>query len=213
MTAAGLIRAARPLRWARPAGYVLLVLALVYLGAQTWSLLKTRGGEEHDLAAQRDELTRVARADVALLNSVDPKRADLDMGHWVEVSTGPFHDALQADLANARQIFSKQKSVARGDVTALAITKLDAASGNATLLASVRIFMSPKAGDPATTEQRKRYEVGMQRVSGTWKVNSLTALTPTAGTAGPKAAPTPHRTTHPKTSPKTTRKATREGGR
>ena len=46
-----------------------------------------------------------------------------------------------------------------------------------------RIFTEPAGGAAQGTEQRKRYEVGMQRVGGVWKISSLRA--PAPGGSGP----------------------------
>lgn len=174
---------ARLIRWIRPAGYVLVAAATVLLGLSCWSLIQSGRGADHDLAAARDEVSRTAVRDLALVNSIDPKVADLDMTHWLDVATGPFADALKADMPNARAKFAGQKTPSHGRVTALAVTALDRSAGEATVLASVRIFTEP-AGDAAQgTEQRKRYEVGMQRVGGAWKISSLRPLAP--GGSGP----------------------------
>ncbi|MDL4775583.1 hypothetical protein [Actinomadura xylanilytica] len=165
----------RTTRWLRPAGYVLIAAAAVYLVVSLWAVIRADAGAGDDLAGRRDELTRTAVRQITQLNTVDPQRADLDLAHWLEISTGPFHDALKQDMAAARATFAKQNAPARGRVTALAVTALDADAGEATVIASVRVFLStPGAG----TEQRKRYQVGMERAGGGWKVKTLTALAP-----------------------------------
>jgi hypothetical protein len=174
---------ARVIGWVRPAGYVLVAAATVLLGLSCWSLIQSGRGADHDLATARDEVSRTAVRDLALVNSIDPKVAELDMTHWLDVATGPFADALKADMPNARAKFADQKTPSHGRVTALAVTALDRSAGEATVLASVRIFTEP-AGDAAQgTEQRKRYEAGMRRVGGTWKISSLKPLAP--GGSGP----------------------------
>ncbi|NDU71262.1 hypothetical protein GWI34_01300 [Actinomadura sp. DSM 109109] len=169
---------ARMIRWIRPAGHALTAVATFLLVISFGSLVQSGRGADHDLATARDEVSRTAVRDLALINSIDPKVAELDMAHWLDVATGPFADALKRDLPGARARFAGQKAPSHGRVTALAVTALDRSAGEATVLASVRIFTEP-AGDAAQgTEQRKRYEVGMRRVGGAWKISSLRSLAP-----------------------------------
>lgn len=180
--AAALRRPTWMIRWIRPAGYVLTAAATVLLCLSFWSLIQSGRGADHDLAAARDDVSRTAVRDLALVNSIDPKVAELDLAHWLDVATGPFADALKRDMPNARAKFAKQKAPSHGRVTALAVTKLDRSAGRATVVASVRVFTEP-AGDAAQgTEQRKRYEVGMRRVGGVWKIDSLNPLPPGGST-------------------------------
>ncbi|MFI0404615.1 hypothetical protein [Actinomadura sp. 3N508] len=172
-------------RWIRPAGYVLTAAATAFLCLSLWSLVQSGRGADHDLAAARDEVSRTAVRDLALLNSIDPKVAELDLAHWLDVATGPFHDALERDMPNARARFAKQKAPSQGRVTALAVTALDRSAGEATVIASVRIRTGPSGAAGAAaegTEQRERYEVGMRRVGGVWKISSLRPLPPARST-------------------------------
>lgn len=168
-------------RWLRPLGFALSALAAAYLAFSVWSLTQSGRGADHERAVQRDELAQTALRQLTMYNSIDPKRADLDMGHWLEEATGPFREVLQRDMGRTRVTFAKQNKPARGQVTALAITDLDAKAGTATVLASVRIRIGDTTDKTPPTEQRKRYQVGMKRVAGGWKVDTLTALNP----AGP----------------------------
>ncbi|WUI01097.1 hypothetical protein OHR68_04560 [Spirillospora sp. NBC_00431] len=166
------------IRWIRPAGYVLTAAATAFLCLSLWSLFQSGRGADHDLAAARDEVSRTAVRDLALLNSIDPKVAELDLAHWLDVATGPFHDALKRDMPNARARFAKQKAASHGRVTALAVTSLDRSAGEATVIASVRVRTGPSGDAAEGTEQRRRYEAGMRRVGGVWKIASLRSLSP-----------------------------------
>lgn len=180
MTRAAAVRraAGRAVPLIRPAGHVLIAVATVFLCTSLWSLFQAGRGADNEHAAARDELTRAAVQHITLLNSIDPKRAELDLAHWLRVATGPFHDALEADMPAARQKFAKQTAPSHGKITALAVTEFDRSAGTATVIASVRIFTEGTGEDGRRTEQRKRYEVGMQRVGGAWKVSELRPLAP-----------------------------------
>lgn len=166
------------IRWIRPAGYVLIAAATVFLCVNLWSLYQAGRGPDNEYAAARDELTRTAVEQITLLNSIDPKRADLDLAHWLQVATGPFHDALKHDMPAARKKFAAQKAASRGKITALAVTRFDPSAGEATVITSVRIFTDATGEDGKRTEQRKRYAVEMRRVAGGWKVSELNPLPP-----------------------------------
>ncbi|MGP4022249.1 hypothetical protein [Actinomadura sp. 3N407] len=170
--------ATRAVTLIRPAGYVLIAAATVFLCVSLWSLAQAGRGDDNEYAAARDELTRTAVQHITLLNSIDPKRADLDLAHWLRVATGPFHDALKNDMPTARAKFAKQKAASHGKITALAVTDFDRPAGKATVIASVRIFTDATGEDGRRTEQRKRYEVTMQRVAGGWRVSELKPLPP-----------------------------------
>ena len=183
IVAAVLRKPTRMIPWIKPAGYALTAVATVLLLLSFWSLFQSGRGADHDLATARDDVTRTAVRDLALINSIDPKVAELDMTHWLDVATGPFADALKRDMPNARAKFAGQKAPSHGRVTALAVTALDRSAGEATVLASVRIFTDPVGDAAQGTEQRKRYEAGMQQVGGVWKISSLKPLAP--GGSGP----------------------------
>ncbi|MCP9970488.1 hypothetical protein LUX57_39330 [Actinomadura madurae] len=123
--AAALRRPGSLIRWARPAGHALTAAAAVFLCLSLWSLFQSGRGADHDLAAARDEVSRTAVRDLALINSIDPKVAELDLQHWLDVATGPFADALKRDMPAARARFAKQTARSHGRVTALAVTGLD----------------------------------------------------------------------------------------
>ncbi|MGK5553179.1 hypothetical protein ACSNOI_16320 [Actinomadura kijaniata] len=179
-----MIRNLWSVRWLRPLGFALCVPAAAYLAFSCWALAQSGRGADHDLAAERDELARTAVRQMTMFNSIDPKRADLDMGQWMEEATGPFREVLRRDMTTARARFARQNSPARGQVTALAVTDLDTRAGTATVIASVRVRIGEPGAATPESEQRKRYQVEMRRVAGGWKVNTLTALNPAGPATG-----------------------------
>ncbi|WP_051468524.1 hypothetical protein [Actinomadura oligospora] len=160
-------------------GLVLVAAALAFLGFAGWRWSGTVWNEDRTYAAQLSDMKDTAVRDMVMLNSVDPSRAQLDMEHWLDISTGTLREALQRDLPAAQAKFAKQQVPTRGEVTAAAVTSFDKDAGKATVLASVRVFLGADSGGAPSSEQRKRFEVGMKRISdGLWKVESLTPVAP-----------------------------------
>lgn len=75
-----------------------------------------------------------------------------------------------ADAATLRQ----SGTSTRGTVTDAAVTELDTRAGTAKLIATVQVQVTPAAG--AATTDRKRFEAGLSRTAGGWKLTALTAV-------------------------------------
>ncbi|GAA2598208.1 hypothetical protein SMC26_04750 [Actinomadura fulvescens] len=161
---------------ARPAGWVAVAAASVFLVLACWSLIQSGRGADVDRAKERDEVAQVAVKQLTTLNSMDAKLLDISMARWLEASTGELHDELKRDQITARATFARAGTTAIATVNGLAITALDTDRGDATLLASVRVRVTTGSGQDGS-EQRKRYQVGMLRTpGGGWKIKSLIAI-------------------------------------
>lgn len=169
------IKMTERLGWVGLAGLALVSAAAVFLAMSSWSLVRSGNAERSSgPAADRAQVTRVAGQQIGALNSMDPTRLDQALARWLDVSTGPLHDELQRGQAAARKRFAAAGATAQGEVAGLAVTALDPAAGNATVIASVRVRVTPARGE--ATEQRRRYQAGMERTPGGWKIKSLTAI-------------------------------------
>ncbi|HEX2312417.1 MAG TPA: hypothetical protein VHJ17_01700 [Thermomonospora sp.] len=153
---------------------VLVALALVFLGWSGWTFWQSGSDGDGDLARDRDTVLRVGRQQVAALNSMDWSRADDGLRQWLNASTGPLHDQLRREQAVSKQKILKERTSANATVVDAAVTALDARAGTAQLIASLQISLTPERGTP--TVQRKRYEAGLTRTSGGWKLKSLTVI-------------------------------------
>lgn len=170
-------RKPRKPRKARLAGYLAVLVAALFAGWAAWPLMGSAddgGGTASPYDRERDKVTAAATRHIAALNSMDATDLDRRLGWWLDASAGPLHDQLRQGQAAARARFTKEGANAEGTVTSLAVTALDAGGGKATVIAAVRVRLTP-LGKPVT-EQRKRYQAELLRTPAGWKVSTLTAI-------------------------------------
>ncbi|RAY11025.1 hypothetical protein DPM19_32500 [Actinomadura craniellae] len=158
----------------RYAGPVLIGLAALLLAWAGWSYWQAGNSPEAESGHDRDLALSAGKQQIAALNSMDHARVDAGLRQWLNASTGPLHDQLRRDSAQSRQRILQARTSAEGSVTAAALTELDGRAGTAQVIASVEIRLTPQAGAPSV--QRKRYEAGLSRTPGGWKLTSLTAI-------------------------------------
>ncbi|GAA0628067.1 hypothetical protein [Streptomyces crystallinus] len=151
-----------------------LVLALALCGVSGWSYVRARGDDGLAYARSRDAALADGRRHVARLNSLDAGHVDADLAAWLDATTGPLGDELRATRAKSARVLKEQGTTTRAEVTDAAVTELDERSGTARLIATVRVEARPRTGAPAT--DRKRFEAGLTRIGGRWKLTSLTAV-------------------------------------
>lgn len=105
---------------------------------------------------------------------LDGRDVDTGLAAWLDATTGPLRDELRGSRAESARILKEQGTTTRAEVTDAAVTELDDRSGTARLIATVRIEARPRTGGPTT--DRKRFEAGLARTGGGWKLTSLTAV-------------------------------------
>ncbi|PKV88917.1 hypothetical protein [Streptomyces sp. TLI_146] len=162
------------MRRRRPVLVLGLVLALALCGVSGWSYARARGDADLAYAHSRDAVLAAGRHHIARLNSVDAHDVDADLDAWLDATTGPLRDELRTTRAESARVIAEQGTTTRAEVTAAAVTELDDRSGTARLIATVRIQGEPRTGTPTT--DRKRFEAGLTRTRGGWKLASLTAV-------------------------------------
>ncbi|REE97813.1 hypothetical protein [Thermomonospora umbrina] len=158
----------------RRVGPVLVVVAAVFLGFAAWSFWQSGSAEGADLAKDRDLVLKTGKEQVAALNSMDVKNVDDGLRRWLNASTGALHDQYKRESAVSRQKILGEGTSAAATVVDAAVTTLDRRAGNAQIIASLEISLTPERG--AASVQRKRYEAGLTRTSGGWKIKSLTVI-------------------------------------
>ncbi len=153
-------------RW----GLLLLAAAVAFCGWSSWSYLESRHDESVRFAAARDQVARDGRREIATLNTLSPRDGDAGLRRWLDASTGPLHDELKRDTAVNRQKIEQARTDAKGTVTDLAVTELDARAGTAQVIATVEVHLG------TTGTGRKRFSAVLARTGGHWKLTSLTAV-------------------------------------
>ncbi|MEU0271652.1 hypothetical protein [Streptomyces sp. NPDC006307] len=144
-----------------------VLVAALLCGGAGWSYARTAGDEDRSYAEARDTALATGRRHLAVLNSLDPTRAEAGRGAWLEVSAGELREELRKDRS------SPDVSV-RATVTDAALTAFDHRAGTARLIVTVRVETTASASD------RKRLEAELLRTSDGWKVTALTTV-PAAG--------------------------------
>ncbi|MFI6518973.1 hypothetical protein ACIBF1_25680 [Spirillospora sp. NPDC050679] len=155
-------------------GWTLVLVAAVYCGWSGWSLWSETGDADRDPGRERDLVLRTGRNQVAVLNTMDHRGVEAGLRAWQDAATGPLRDQLARDAPQSRQKIAKARTGAAGTVVAAALTALDTRAGEARMIASVQIRLTPPAGAPVL--QRKRYEAGLTRTPAGWRLKSLTAI-------------------------------------
>nr|WP_324616799.1 MULTISPECIES: hypothetical protein [unclassified Streptomyces] len=149
----------------------LLAAALLFCACAGW--LHWRAHTDADLAHSRarDQALAAGRTHLATLNTIDAGHITAGLRDWRAATTGPLRDQLRRSAAKDAAALRERGTDARARVTAAALTGLDTRAGTATLIATVRISTSTRAGSPAT--DRKRMRAGLERTPDGWKLTSL----------------------------------------
>jgi Mce-associated membrane protein len=156
------------------AGWTLLVLAVAFAG---WSGV-SYWQEDHSAALAtgraRDDVLRAGQQEIADLNTVNDKQIAAWQQRWLNDTTGTERTLLRGDQASPamRAMIASTHSSARATVTGAAVTSLDRQAGTAQLIASVLVRVTADDGTSAPLA-RDRYQAGMTRTAGGWKVSSL----------------------------------------
>ncbi|MEU2080586.1 hypothetical protein ABZ569_01620 [Streptomyces albus] len=149
----------------------LLAAALLFCACAGW--LHWRAHTDADLAHSRarDQALAAGRTHLATLNTIDAGHITAGLRDWRAATTGPLRDQLRRSAAKDAAALRERGTDTRARVTAAALTGLDTRAGTATLIATVRISTSTRAGSPAT--DRKRMRAGLERTPDGWKLTSL----------------------------------------
>lgn len=158
------------------AARVLIALALALVGWGGWSAAHTPARSAvPDLGNDRDLVLKSGRQQLSTLTSMDYTQVDAGLQAWLNSTTGFLRDQLVRDAAENKKKIQSKRTKAVGSVVEAAVTALDLRAGNAKVIASVRIQVTPSDGT-APGVQGQRYEVGMTRTAEGWKLTSLTAI-------------------------------------
>ncbi|GAB3280568.1 hypothetical protein GCM10027589_07590 [Actinocorallia lasiicapitis] len=155
-------------------GRVLIVAALVFLGWSGWSWFQPADGPEQQLGDSRELVLSQGSRQIATLNTMDHATVEAGLKSWRDAATGPLLAQLGRDEADNRKLVATGKTTAVGTVTEAAVLSLDDRAGRAVLIASVKIDLTAPNTPPS--DQRKRYEAGLERTADGWKLSSLSMI-------------------------------------
>ncbi|MFE0149365.1 hypothetical protein ACFWY5_19610 [Nonomuraea sp. NPDC059007] len=166
-------------RWAGPVAVVLVVLAAAFCGWSGWVSWQAAGDPGAAFAAERDRALEAGRRQLAVLNTMDAAAVDAGLARWQEATTGALRDELAAGRASTRQAVERSGATSRATVIEAAVTALDAEAGDAQIIAAVEIELTGRGGRASV--ERKRFQTGLARTDGGWKLKSFTAIPAVGG--------------------------------
>ncbi|MEU3464194.1 hypothetical protein ABZ721_30090 [Streptomyces sp. NPDC006733] len=155
---------------------------VVFCAFAGWSYREARTDESLAYAKARDAVLADGRRNIARLNSIDgtdAQHVQEGLRQWLDATTGPLHDEVARTNAQSGTSLQRAGTSARCTVTDAAVTELDTRSGTARLIATVRVALTPRGGAPTT--DRKRFEAGLARTSGGWRLTAINAVPVGAG--------------------------------
>lgn len=121
--------------------------------------------------ALRDQVLLAARQDVVVLNSLDYRSIDRGLTRWRSASTGQLRSSFADVTAADRKRIADAKAVTTARILEAAVVSLDPSAGQARIIASVELTVTPAGGKAVI--KRERQQADLQRVGASWKVSGL----------------------------------------
>ena len=121
--------------------------------------------------ALRDQVLLAGRQDIVVLNSLDYRDIDGGLAHWRGASTGQLHSSFADVTAADRKRIADAKAVTTARILEAAVVSLDPSAGQARIIASVELTVTPASGKAVV--KRERQQADLQRVGSGWKVSGL----------------------------------------
>ncbi|HEY8302418.1 MAG TPA: hypothetical protein VIG48_10990 [Jatrophihabitans sp.] len=154
------------------AAAALLVACLAFLVVAI--VVHARGGS--DSSAQvtptlRDQVLLAARQDVVVLNSLDYRAIDRGLTRWRDASTGQLRSSFDHVTPADRTRIAGAKAVTTARILEAAVVSLDPSAGQARIIASVELTVTPANGKAVV--KRERQQADLQRIGSGWKVSGL----------------------------------------
>jgi Mce-associated membrane protein len=121
--------------------------------------------------ALRDQVLLAGRQDVIVLNSLDYRDIDQGLTRWRSASTGQLRSSFDDVTSADRTRIADAKAVTTARVLEAAVVSLDPSAGQARIIASVELTVTPANGKAVV--KRERQQADLQRVGASWKVSGL----------------------------------------
>lgn len=144
------------------------VLAAVASGAFWW---RARADPDLRAAQERDVVLESGKHRLAEINTLDFHEPDAGLARWQAQVTGPLAEEIKKNREDNVRSIRDAKTVTKAKVLGAAVTKLDAAKGQANMIASLEVTVSPEGGQPVT--KRSRIDSGLTRTGDGWKLSSV----------------------------------------
>ncbi|MFG2003776.1 hypothetical protein ACGFNU_31920 [Spirillospora sp. NPDC048911] len=157
-----------------PLKAALTVLALVAVVTAGWFVYDWNAAKDdpaRSVAAARDQALAQGRQAIVNLNTLDHRTSDRDLKVWQDSATGELYNQIAAGREGLAADVTKNKTVTSAKILEAAVTELDAAAGKATIIAAVRITVTPPAG--AATTKISRQAGQLTRTAEGWKLAAL----------------------------------------
>lgn len=165
---------ARRTRWQHPVLLGAIALATAAAAVAVWfgiALANASTDDSLDRARVRDEVDRVARQAIITFNTLDYRKADEGLDKWLAVSTGDLHNEVAGRRESGKKAIEAAKNVTTAEVLSLAITDLNEFDGTATLIATVKVVVTPEGKQP--TPKWLPIQGALQRTPDGWKLSNL----------------------------------------
>lgn len=153
------------------AGVALVVVAAfaaVWFGA---SWISSANDDTLSRAKTRDEVDRIARSAITTFHTLDYHKVDEGLDGWLNASTGDLHNEVLGRRASAKQTIEEAKTITSANVLSLSVTELNRDEGKATVIAAVRVTVSPE-GKQAENKYMRIQGV-LERAGDGWKLSGI----------------------------------------
>lgn len=179
--------AAEPSSGLLVAQIVSVVVGLVLVGwaIAGYSSASADADGQRDRASTRDVVLVAATDALEILNTMDKRDVDSGLDAWAGVSTGKLRKELTDLTAKQRKAFAAVAQISTASVPAIAVTRLDAESGTASVIAYVeKLVADSEAKVASASPTRIQFTADLRRQGDDWLVTQLTpvaVVTPEGG--------------------------------
>jgi Mce-associated membrane protein len=131
-------------------------------------------------AQVRDQALRSGQQAVLNFNTLDYRHVDAGVNLWLQSSAGSLHASIVTGKAAFEAQIVKAQTITTARILDAALTRLNVASGRATIIVAIQLTVTPSRG-PASTKQ-SRLEGTLVRTASGWKLSGLSQVPVSAAT-------------------------------
>lgn len=187
---AGLAHAPRAVRTANPlliVSVTLAVIAAACAGFFGLSWLRAADSGTAPLAQARDQALQAGELEIVNLNTLDYRIVHRGLAIWLASCTGQLHKYFAANEAVFARDVVKTKAITTAKILDAALTKLDMATGTATIIAAVEVTVILPTGGPTVKTESEQGQ--LVRTPAGWKLSFLTIPPSGAPSSAPGSSP------------------------